>query len=60
MNKLLNTNKDNLKSFILFISLCLFAVWMVAIAIISLDDTLAYQEEKEANYQEYIYINKQK
>jgi len=29
-------------------------------AIISLDDTLAYQEEEEANYQEYIYINEQK
>jgi hypothetical protein len=33
---------------------------MVAVAIISLDETLAYQEEKEDNYQEYIYINEQK
>jgi hypothetical protein len=53
------TTKDNLKSFILFISLCLFTVWVVAIAIISLDDTLAYQELQEDNYQEYIYINEQ-
>jgi len=48
--------ETKLKDLIILISFILISVWLMVIAIISLDSTLEYQESKEDSYRQQIEL----